>query len=109
MLRLSPNLIAVQVIAEARGNRTGDRRDCMRRQRRAGGRIAIVADVGLPRQVADGIVGEGLRRRNELRRQGTGGHGRREEAVQGVVGEALGEVLVFSLASARVSTLPSAS
>ena len=80
-------LVAVGVVAEGRVNGAVDRRHRVR-QRRAGKRIGVGADVGLRQQVANGIVGEQLLRRD------VGGHRRRGEAVQGVVGEGLGEVLV---------------
>jgi hypothetical protein len=57
------------------------------RQRGAGQRIGVGADVRLRQQVADRIVGERLLRR-------VGGDRRRGEAVQIVVGQRLGEALV---------------
>ena len=48
-------------------------------ERRAGQRIGVIADVGLPEQVADGVVGERLHRRGIL------AHRRRGDAVEVVV------------------------
>jgi hypothetical protein len=55
---------------------------------RARHRIGIGADIGLRQQVADGVIREGLQRRDVL------AYRRRGNAIEVVVGEGLGEVLV---------------
>jgi len=57
-------------------------------QRRACQRIGVGADIGLAQQITDGVIREGLHRRDAL------AHRRRGDAIEGVIGKGLGKGLV---------------
>jgi hypothetical protein len=86
-------LIAVGIIGE--GGVDGAAADAGHRMGtdrvRAGGWIGVGADIRLRQQVADGVIGEALERRDVL------AHLRRGQAVEDVVGEGLSEIVLVGI------------